>query len=43
MKMSGPQEDPMKDFGRAKIGDRQDKYHQQQYKRMLSPERADPF
>ena len=27
MKLSGPQEDPMKDFGHKKIFDREDHYH----------------
>jgi len=27
MKMGGPQEDPMKDFGHKKISEREDKYH----------------
>ncbi len=44
MKMSGPLEDPMKDFGHKKIVDREDKYHQRRLTRgALSPERSDPF
>ena len=45
MKLSGPQEDPMKDFGHKKIYDREDQYHQRRLNRgmALSPERADPF
>jgi len=44
MKKSGPQEDPMKDFGHKKIADREDSYHQRRLNRgALSPERLDPF
>jgi hypothetical protein len=44
MKLSGPQEDPMKDFGHNKIIEREDKYHQRRLNRSaLSPEREDPF
>jgi len=43
MKLSGPQEDPMKDFGHKKIIEREDKYHQRRMNRMLSPERVDAF
>ena len=45
MKLSGPQEDPMKDFGHKKIIEREDKYHQRRLNRggALSPERSDPF
>lgn len=44
MKLGGPQEDPMKDFGHAKIVEREDKYHQRRLNRgALSPERVDPF
>jgi len=45
MKLSGPQEDPMKDFGHKKIFDREDQYHQRRLNRgtALSPERSDPF
>lgn len=44
MKMGGPQEDPMKDFGHKKIIEREDKYHQRRLNRgMLSPDREDAF
>lgn len=44
MKLSGPQEDPMKDFGHKKIVEREDKYHQRRLNRgALSPDRVDPF
>ncbi|TNV73024.1 hypothetical protein FGO68_gene3837 [Halteria grandinella] len=44
MKMSGPHEDPMKDFGHKKIVEREDQYHQRRLNRgALSPERVDPF
>ena len=45
MKLSGPHEDPMKDFGHKKIIEREDKYHQRRLNRggALSPDRQDPF
>jgi hypothetical protein len=44
MKKSGPQEDPMKDFGHKKIVEREDSYHQRRLNRgALSPDRIDPF
>jgi hypothetical protein len=44
MKLGGPQEDPMKDFGHKKIIEREDSYHQRRMNRgALSPERVDPF
>jgi hypothetical protein len=41
MKLSGPHEDPMKDFGYKKIIEREDKYHQRRLNRggALSPDR----
>jgi hypothetical protein len=41
MKLSGPHEDPMKDFGHKKIIEREDKYHQRRLNRggALSPDR----
>jgi len=41
MKLSGPHEDPMKDFGHKKIIEREDKYHQLRLNRggALSPDR----
>lgn len=45
MKMGGPQEDEMRDFGHKKIVDREDKYHQRRLNRggALSPDRVNPF
>lgn len=41
MKLSGPHEDPMKDFGHKKIIEREDKYHQRRLNKgaALSPDR----
>ena len=43
MKLGGPQEDPMQDFGHRKIAEREDRYHQRRMNRALSPERVDAF
>ena len=40
---TGPEEDPFQQHRRSRIADREDEYRQQRFKRIISPERQDPF